>query len=105
MLYCLSSGEPAPSNVEEDLMKAEMIGAEAQETFVQGRLIEKMACFPSPMITKRELKTFVNLAKTTKITSKSHKSKQITAERNVFVQLVLFALDHDIYMSKVHEGR
>jgi len=34
-LYCLSSGAPAPSDIEQDLLQADRVGKEAHETFVQ----------------------------------------------------------------------
>ena len=41
------------------------------------------------------------MAKTIKVTGQSEKTKQITSERNVFGQLVVLALKHEISMEKV----
>ena len=38
ILYCISSGTPVPSEIENDIMNAELFGAEARETFVSERL-------------------------------------------------------------------
>jgi hypothetical protein len=43
-------------------------------------------------IKKLNLKTFPKIAKTVKVASKSKKTKQTTAERNVFSQLVMIAI-------------
>ena len=45
--------------------------------------------------------TFSKLAKSTKFTGQSKKSKQITAERNIFGELVLLALEHHISLERV----
>lgn len=98
-LYCLSSGAPVPKDVERDLLQGEKIGQEAHSTFVKERLIEKTKSFNAP-IKRLNLKTFAKLAKSATVTGKSKKSKQIIAERNVFGQLVLLALEHDISLER-----
>ena len=99
-LYCVSSGAPAPSDIEQDLLQADKVGKEAHETFVQGRMVKQTKSVHAP-IKKLRLKTFANLAKTIKVTGQSKKTKQITSERNVFGQLVVLALKHEISMERV----
>ena len=41
VLYCLSSGAPAPSDVEQDLLQAHQRGKEAYSVFIGQRLIER----------------------------------------------------------------
>jgi hypothetical protein len=66
LLYCLSSGSPAATYVEEDLLQADSIGKEAHNTFIQERLVDNTKSFHSP-ITRRKLKTFANRAKKSKV--------------------------------------
>ena len=40
------------------------------------------------------MKTFAKIAKTVKVASKSKRTKQIAAGRNVFSQLVMIAIKH-----------
>lgn len=100
VLFCLSSGAPAPKEVEEDLLAAETRGTEAHTAFVKDRLVDKTKSFHDP-IKRQNLKTFASLAKTVKVSGTENKSKQIKAERNVFGQLILLALEHNISMEKV----
>lgn len=95
----LITGAPAPRDTEDDLLKAQMEGAEAHDTFVQDRLVDKTKSFHSP-IKKMKLKTFTNLANAAKITNKSQKTNLADNCRGE-CQLVLLALDHEIDMSRV----
>lgn len=72
----------------------------AHINFVQERLVNKKISLHEP-ISKQKLKTFASLLKSAKVTATSKKTKQITAERNVFGQLVMLALDNDIDMQRV----
>lgn len=99
VLYCLGSGSSAPSDAEHDLLQADGIRKTAHETFVQELLIERKTSLHAP-IKKKKLKTFSNMSKLM-VTGQSKKTKQITAERNVFGQLVVLALHHDISLEKV----
>ena len=56
--------------------------------------------FHSP-ISRQKLKTFANQAKMANVTGKSSKTKQITAERNVFDQLFVLASNHQLNMESV----
>eukprot|EP00745_Piridium_sociabile_P026705 TRINITY_DN42673_c0_g1_i18.p1 TRINITY_DN42673_c0_g1~~TRINITY_DN42673_c0_g1_i18.p1 ORF type:complete len:760 (+),score=189.88 TRINITY_DN42673_c0_g1_i18:236-2515(+) len=98
-LYCLSSGAPAPKDVENDLLSADRVGEEAYRQFVKERLLERTVSFNVP-IKKLNLKTFAKTAKSVKVSGKSKKTHQITAERNVFSQLVLLAVNHNISMER-----
>ena len=98
--YCISSGAPAPADLEEDLLSADMSGNIVRDEFIEDRLVEKTASFD--LVKKQRLKTFASLAKCVKLTSSEKKSKQMRAERNVFGQLVLLSLKHNISMEKTH---
>ena len=99
VLYCLSSGAPAPKDVEEDLLNADLIGQKAYQTFVSDRLVSKETSFNAP-IKKQKLKTFSKMAKKVKVSGTSKKSKQVTAERNMFAQLVHLAINHQISLER-----
>ncbi|KAK3728506.1 hypothetical protein QZH41_002367 [Actinostola sp. cb2023] len=99
-LYCISSGAPASSDVEHDLLTVDEVGMKAHTAFVNDRLVEQEISFHSS-IKRQNLKTFASLVKSTKVTGKSKKTKKITAERNVFGQLVMLALDYDLDMKRV----
>ena len=100
VLYCLTSGAPAPNDIEQDLLLVDQMGREAYSKFVQEPLVERTKCFYVP-IKKLNLLTFAKLATSTKVTGQSKKSEQITAERYIFSQLVLLALEHHISMERV----
>ena len=106
VLYCLSSGAPAPKYIEEDLRNADKVGKAAYNTFIDERLVTKSKSSHA-LIKKVNLKTFAKAVISAKLTALSKKSKQLTAERNVFGQLVLLALDHQISLERVltfHSG-
>jgi hypothetical protein len=99
-LYCLSSGTPTPKEVENDLFGADKTGQAAYMQFVRERLLERRVNFNDP-IKKLKLKAFTKTAKTVKFASKSKKTKHITAERNVFSQLVMIAIKNNISLERV----
>ena len=94
-LYCLSSGVPAKSEVANDLLQAPVIGQKSMEDFIKLRLVERSVGFHEP-IKRNKLKTFAASEVTKKLTSSQNKISQIRAERNVFGQLVLLSLEHDV---------
>ena len=94
-LYCLSSSAPVPSNVENDILMSDEIGKKAHKQFVQDRLVDKSVSFHAP-VKKQNLKSFANQAKTSLVQGKARKNIEITAERNVFRQLVILALQHEL---------
>jgi len=80
-LYCISSGAPAPSDVAHDLLTVDEVGMKAHTAFVNDRLVEQEISFHSS-IKRQNLKTFASLVKSTKVTGKSKKTTQITADRD-----------------------
>ena len=78
-LYCISSGAPAPADVEEDLFSADISGNKACDEFIEDRLVKKTASFFYP-VKKQRLKTFASLEKCVKLTGSEKKSKQMRAE-------------------------
>ena len=57
MLYCLSSGAPVPSNVENDILMSDEISKNIHKQFVQDRIIDKTLSFHVP-VKKQNLTNF-----------------------------------------------
>ena len=74
VLYWISSGAPAPADVEEDLLSADMNGNKARDEFIEDRLVKKTASFFDP-VKKQKLKTFASLPKCVKLTGSEKKSR------------------------------
>ena len=66
---------------------------------IEDRLVKKTASFFDP-VKKQRLKAFASIAKCVTLTGSEKKSEQLRAERNVFGQLVLLSLKHNISMEK-----
>ena len=94
-LYCLSSGIPAKPEIEKDLLEATAIGQTAMKEFINTRLVEKSVAFHDP-VKRNKLKTFAACEVKKKVTSSQNKISQIRAERNIFGQLVLLSIEHDV---------
>lgn len=78
------------------LLMANKTGQEAYSSVIKERLVEKTKSFNAPS-RRLSVKTFVNAAKSIKVTGKSKKSRQVIAESNTFGQLML----HDISLERV----
>ena len=99
-LHYLLSGAPVPSNVAKDILMSDEIVKKAHKQFVQDRLIDKTVSFHAS-VKKQNLKTFANQAKISLVQGKARKNIEITAERNVFGQLVILALQHELSLERV----
>ena len=99
-LYCLSSGRAVSDEIANDLLTVDTLGSNAYKAFVHDRLVLKTVSIHSP-IKRLKLKSFKSSAVKTPLTSSSKKKKELVAERNVFGQLILLAIEHDLCMEKV----
>ena len=99
-LYCLSFGAPVLQDAESDILMANDIGKKAYREFVQKRLVEEKTTFHSP-VKKQNLKTFSTQAKSSMVCGKERRNIEITAERNVFGQLVILSLQHQVSLENV----
>jgi len=99
-LYCISSGRPVSDEIAIDLLSVDKQGTNAYNSFVQERLVQKKVSFHAP-IKRLKLKTFASMAVKTAVTSSAKKTKELVAERNVFGQLILLAMKHELCMEKV----
>ena len=90
-----------PSNVENDILMADEIGKKAQKEFVQERVVDKKISF-HVSVKKQNPKTSSNQAKASLLVQgKAKKNNERTAERNVFGQLVVLALQHELNLGSV----
>ena len=94
-LYCLLSGVPAKPDVTNDLLKAQEIGENSMEHCIKARRVDKSMGFHEP-IKRSKLRVFVASQITKKVTSSQNKIGHIRAEKNVFGQLVILAIEHDV---------
>ena len=94
-LYCLSSGVPVKEEVANDLLNVMKKGKLCFDEFVEDRLVDRTVSFHSP-IKRNKLKTFAASEVKKTIKSSQNKMTQIRAERNIFAQLVLLAVQNDI---------
>ena len=90
-LYCISSGAPAPPEVETAIMKAETVGKSAKDTFVEDRLKQNKDFF-SP-IPRQRLKTFSDMGKTAKVKTTSNRELTYKQQSNVAFQLLAKSQD------------
>ena len=89
-LYCISSGTPLPSEIEKDIMNAEVIGAEARDTFVSERLLNNCDFFK--LIKRNKLKSMASVFKVLKVKSaRQNKEVEYRQHSNVALQLLFHA--------------
>ena len=98
-LFCLSSGAPATSKIEADLLNSDAVGEKSFNEFVTQRLVRKTVSFHQP-IPRNKLSTFASLSQTKKVTTAANKHIQVKAERNLFGQLVMLSEENNISLEK-----
>lgn len=98
-LFCLSSGAPATSKIESDLLNADAIGQKAFNEFVTDRLVNKSVSFHQP-IPRKTLSTFSSMKERRNVTSAANKQIEIRAERNLFGQLLMISQENNISLEK-----
>ena len=96
-LYCLSSGAPTTKDIEEDLLSVSKVGKEA--TFIKEQLVDshKHQCISETS----DAQTVCQFGKICKVT-RPRNNKQLIAQRNVFGQLILLSLKHEICKERVN---
>ena len=94
-LHCIASGKPAPEDVRQILLQAHERGQSAINEFIQTRLVDKIVPFHDPL-KRLKLKTFASVGVVKKVKSTQNKMLQIKAERNIFGQLVVLSVEHNI---------
>ena len=100
LLYCLSSGTAASKEITDDLLKADTTGEASFSAFVSKVFVQKETSFHSPL-KKTNLMTFTNMRKKMKLTASTKKVLELTAERNIFGQLVTMSESNNIDLEKV----
>jgi hypothetical protein len=102
LLFCLSSGQPAPDTVAQDLLQYMEVGDKAAQTFIEARLLNKTVKFQEPM-KKQKLQTFQSMATKHTLTSTQKKTIQIKAERDLLGRLLLLSQANDISLEKLFQ--
>ena len=91
-LYCISSGAPAPTAVEKDMMAAESIEKQAKEIFIKKRLHIKERFFDP--VKKLKLKTFQSGAMKVKVRTAENKIITFKQHSSVAIQLLVKSQTH-----------
>jgi len=99
-LVCISSAHAVPDNVATDLLTLQSQGEQEFHEFVENRLHTKETSFHEP-IKKKKVTTFTCLKKESVIKSKTSKEIKVTAQRNMFGQLLMVSQAHNIDLAKV----
>lgn len=98
-LFSLSSGAKAPAGVEKDLLQVDEIGKKAFKAFVQERFVDKSVPFHAP-IKRNKLKTMKKTEVTKVIKSSYNKALAVSAQRNVFAQMLVLSQENNISLEK-----
>jgi uncharacterized protein YaaW (UPF0174 family) len=100
VLFCLSSGAPAPEKIETGLFDAYRNRLEAHKKLAQERLVDKIVIFNAPL-KKQNLKTFADTKKFKKVNqSRRNNLVEVKAAGNVFGQLLMLSEKNDIILEK-----
>lgn len=99
-LVCLSSGIQASKEIAKDLTEMDQTGHAAYDTFVKQRLCNKETHFHDP-VKKNKFQTFASMKKTATVINKHNKEVKITAQRNVYAQLLMVAQHNNIDLQKL----
>ncbi|KAK3106630.1 hypothetical protein FSP39_024006 [Pinctada imbricata] len=94
-LYCLSSGIPASEEIAKDLLEAPCKGQSQMKQFISERLTDAGVSFHAP-IKRNKFKTFQSMALVKKAVSSKNKEIELKAERNLFGQLMILAVQNNI---------
>ena len=99
-LVSVSSGMKAPADVTTDLLSLEKKGRTMFENFIKTRLVDKSETFHQPL-KRNSTKTFAHLQKTTKMKTSEKNVVRVTAQRNLFGQLLVLSEENNLDMEKV----
>ena len=86
-LYNITSGAPAPPDIETDVLRAEAAGAKAKEDFIKERL-ENNKPFFDP-VKQIHLKTLSDMNKSAKLKTSRNKGNEYTQQGNMALQLLV----------------
>ena len=90
----------APQAVCQDLLSVDSVGKEKFEDFVEKLLKNQETSFHLK-IKRNSIKTFETLHKKIKVSSTNKGNYNIRAQRNIFGQLPMLSLKHNIHLEKV----
>ena len=83
------------SDIAKDLLKAHDIDRKAMEDFIDSHLVEKAVGLHNP-IKRNKRNTIAACEVKKKLTSSQNEISQMRVERNVFGQLVLLSIEHNV---------
>ena len=81
-LYCISSGQKVPLEIEKDVLGAEALGQEAKIQFIETRLKSDEKSFFDP-VKRLNLKTFSAMGKKVSVTNKQKKVVELKQQGNI----------------------
>ncbi|GFR82523.1 hypothetical protein ElyMa_004100400 [Elysia marginata] len=99
-LICLSSGQPVPDDLATNLVSVQHQGEQEFDNFGEKRLQSKVVSFHDP-IKKNKMITFSCLNKQKNKESNEFKRIKVTAQMNMFGQLLIVSQTHYIDLAKV----
>ena len=79
----------------DNLLQATDLGKKAMEQFIKERLVDRTKKFHDP-VTRMKLQTFASTEKRQQVKTSQNKIIEVRAEKNIFAQLVLLSLQHNI---------
>ena len=86
-LYSISSGMKVPAAIEEDVLKAEAVGKEEKQKFIDERLKQNDKFFEP--IKRTNLKTMGDISKRVKLTTSQNKVVELKQQGSIAFQLLL----------------
>ena len=101
-LFCLSSGQAAPTNVACDLLGYVSAGEQAAAHFINSRLHLKTVKFHDP-IKRHNLMTFKSMAVQKQLSTSQKKTVELKAERNLLGRLLFLSQANEISLPKLFE--
>ena len=99
-LLNIVTGQVPPNEVEDQLLNAQTTGLKYMDEFVDERLVKKEKTF-FDTLSKLQLKTFADLKKPFKGTTKDSKAYSIKADRDLFSRLVVIARRREIDLENI----
>lgn len=75
-LICISTGKAAPSDIEDDLINAKMIGEQAYKEFSKQRIESSPEKLFHDTLSKQQLKTFTSMEKKKMVRNKEKRNPE-----------------------------
>lgn len=100
-VVCLSSGVQASKDISKQMVTICKEGELEMKKFIKERLETHEKSFHAP-ITAKKIQTFGSMKKmSNSVRNKSNKEIKVTAQRNIYGQLIMLAVEHQIDLRKL----